>query len=323
MKDQILELLLSSDDFLSGEAISNRVGISRTAVWKYIQKLKQEGYRIESITNKGYRIIENPEGFVAEELKYMLKGCSLIDDILVFDSIDSTNQEAKRRANELNTALLIAEEQTQGKGRRGRQWISEHGTGIFMSLLLRPKISPVYASCLTLLAGLATQRAINTITGLDVKIKWPNDLVINGKKVCGILTEMSAEMEQIHYVVIGIGMNVNYTSISTEIKDIASSLSVEGEKTYSRKQLVQETIKQFESLYEGFLTNQSLNYVVEDYNSVCVNVGKDVKVDMKDGALVGKALGINESGSLLIDVDGKIEEISSGEVSVRGLYGYV
>lgn len=326
MKENVLKQLTEATDFISGEEMSKILGVSRTAIWKQIQKLKDEGYTIVSITNKGYKISFVPDLFHVSELKQLLKECQLIDDVFVYESIDSTNKEAKRVAMEgkVTSALLISEEQTLGIGRRGRTWVSQPGIGIYMSLLLKPPIKPLNASMMTLIAGLAVCRAVAELTQLKCQIKWPNDLVLNSKKFCGILTEMSSEMDYINYVVIGIGINVNNTAFDEAIEQIATSLSIEGGRTYSRKEIVAKIVLHFESLYQNFIETESLGFMLEAYNQACINVGRMVKVEINGKAVIGQSLRVEEDGALVIQTEDDQElKIHSGEVSVRGLYGYV
>jgi BirA family biotin operon repressor/biotin-[acetyl-CoA-carboxylase] ligase len=325
MKEKILALLLETDGFISGEEMSRRLNVSRTAIWKNIKKLKEDGYQIESITNKGYRLKGTPDKLVSEEIKFLLNS-QLIQEVFVYDTIDSTNTEAKRQASKgaFSTALFIAEEQTAGKGRRGKTWISKKGNSLYMSLLLKPIIQPQNAAKLTLVAGLAVNQSIKNITKLDSYIKWPNDIVVNQKKVCGILTEMNSEIDFVNYVVIGIGINVNNESFDEEIGKVATSLKIEGQAIYSRKKILVEIINNFSRLYEAFERTESLKFIEEEYNKNCINVNRNVKVISRDITIIGNAIGINEEGLLLVESkEGDLIEVNAGEVSVRGLYGYV
>nr|MDA3846047.1 biotin--[acetyl-CoA-carboxylase] ligase [Vallitaleaceae bacterium] len=226
-KNNIIEVLTHREDYISGEVISDEMGISRAAVWKHIKRLKEEGYKIASVRNKGYKLIAYPEQFVSAEIMDAIMDLNLVEQVITLDTIDSTNIEAKRLASVYPSQqmLIISEEQTAGVGRRGRVWQSQKGQGIYMSFLLRPELEPKHASKLTLLAGLAVSGAIRELTGLESYIKWPNDIVVNQKKVAGILTEMSTEMNEIRYLVIGIGINVGQQSFEPEISQVATSLS--------------------------------------------------------------------------------------------------
>lgn len=326
MSKNVLELLIKADGFVSGEEMSKVLSVSRTAIWKQIKKLKDEGYEIESVNNKGYRVINYPDKFVVDELAYLLENSSLVEEIYVYDTIDSTNKEAKRMATsgKINTAVFIAEEQTVGKGRRGRTWVSPKGTGIYMSLLLRPNINPNNASMLTLIAGLAVSKAISLVTSLECMIKWPNDLVLNNKKVCGILTEMSSEIDYVNYVIVGIGMNINLDMIDKELEDKATSLKIEGNEIYNRKSILVHTIKEFEKLYQQFLKTESLDFILDEYNARCINIGKKVKIENKAEVIIAQTKAVTSKGALLVETENnELMSIQSGEVSVRGLYGYV
>lgn len=246
--------------------------------------------------------------------------------IILLDETDSTNLEAKRHQDEdsSNGMVFIAEQQNQGRGRLGRSWVSPKETGIWMSILLKPEFSPESASQITLLAALAAADAVRTVTGLDCQIKWPNDLVVNGKKVCGILTEMGASEDRIQYLVTGIGINVNTEYFPEEIREMASSLKIEGGSSYIREDIVAELLNHFEFYYEEFSKTTSLKNMVNYYNSILINKGKKVKIVGNPTTDIGEALGIDETGRLLVRMDdGEERAIVSGEVSVRGLYGYV
>ncbi len=325
MKEKVLRLLIEADDFLSGEDISKSLGVSRTAIWKHINKLKQEGYLIEAVTNKGYKISLQNDILNGVELASLIKETGLIRDVLVYEQIDSTNKEAKRKGMEgRGNLLIISEEQLSGSGRRGKGWVSAKNTGIYMTMLLKPDLTPSQGAMLTLIAGIAVLRAIKKHTDMDCKIKWPNDIVLNNKKICGILTEMSSEIDFINYLVIGIGINVNQSSMEEDIKKIGTSLRLEGGQEYSRKQLIIQVIEEFTPLYNKYLEDKSLDFIIEEYNRDCINIGKIVKIEENKNIYLGKALMVNNEGELIVELEDKtIKTISSGEVSVRGLYGYV
>lgn len=326
MKEKILKILTEATDHISGETLSKELGVSRTAVWKSINKLKDEGYQIDSIRNKGYRLERNTTELVTDAVRLALPEGSIFETVKVYDTIDSTNTEAKRlwQSGHRGPALIIASEQTQGKGRRGRRWLSPKGECIAVTMLLMPDIPPTHASMLTLIAGLSVCRAVEELTGLHTMIKWPNDLVLGQKKVCGILTEMSAEMDFVHYVLVGTGINVNQMVFDDEIRGIATSLAAEYGKEISRPALIGAVVGAFEELYEVFVREKNLTFMLEDYNKHCINVGRELKVITRQEELIGTGLGINPSGELQIKLkDGTITQVNAGEVSVRGLYGYI
>ena len=326
MKEQIIRFLQTSDGFVSGQEICNALGISRTAVWKYMNALREEGYEIESVTRKGYRLLQSPDLLRFQEIKAAIPGGLLGGEIRVFDTIDSTNEEAKRAAlsGAPDGSLYVADNQSKGKGRRGRNWVSPKGKDIFFTLLLRPDLAPEDASMLTLVAALAGVNAAGRYTGADFQIKWPNDIIINGKKICGILTEMSLEMSEIDYVIVGIGWNLNRTEFDEDIKSMASSVLLETGHPVNRAGFLAVFVEEFMALYSRFLEQRDLGFCMGDYNRRLINIGREVKVIQKQEEFIYLSKGINERGELLVeDKQGNQKTILSGEVSVRGLYGYV
>ena len=326
MKGEILKLLKETDGYVSGQELCRRFGVSRTAVWKVINQLKEEGYEIEAVRNRGYALKGAGDVLSEAELLSCLKTEWAGGRIVYFDATDSTNAQAKRlaEAHAPHGTLVVSDRQDGGKGRRGRSWASPSGVGIWMSLILRPEIAPSSASMLTLAAALAVREGIQEETGLSPLIKWPNDLVLNGKKICGILTEMSTELMEIQYVITGIGINVNQREFPPEIRDTATSLSLEAGRSFRRSSLIAAILKAFEKDYTAFLKTGDLSLLLEEYNACLVNRGKEVCILDPSGEYRAVAEGIDESGSLLVTLpDGTRREIISGEVSVRGIYGYV
>lgn len=326
MRKEILRLLRQSEGYVSGQELCNRFGVSRTAVWKVMNQLKDAGYQIEAQSNKGYHIVSAPDVMDEAELNSIRKtdwaGCQ----IQYFEEIDSTNTKAKELAEKgyPSGTLVVSDKQTSGRGRRGRSWESPSRSGIFMTLMIKPEINPNNASMLTLVAALAVARAISEVSGLEAQIKWPNDIVVNGKKVCGILTEMSAQFDYINHIVIGIGINVHNESFPEEISHMASSLLLASEgKHFHRADIIEKTLEYFEIYYAKFLETEDLSKLVEEYDALLVNRLKNVKVlDPKD-PFEGKAMGITKTGELIVDTWESRKLVSSGEVSVRGIYGYV
>lgn len=318
MRNKILNILSAAGTYVSGEEISRRLGISRAAVWKHIKKLKEDGYAISSVTNKGYMLTGAPQMLSAQAIEPMLTTRFAARNIKCMEETDSTNEEAKRCRTMPDGSLFIAEMQTAGKGRRGKGWEAPKGSGIYMSILLKPEISPESVSQLTLVAGMAVCRAI----GGNAGIKWPNDIVIGSRKVCGILTEMSAEPECVNYVVCGIGINVNTPSFPEELSERATSLFLETGETHSRAELIAAVMNEFEPLYEGFLRGGFVG-LREEYCRLCVNTGKVVQVICRGETTIGTAVDVDENGGLVVDTENGRISITSGEVSVRGIYGYV
>ncbi len=326
MKTAILSCLKKRNGFISGEQLSNELGVSRTAVWKVINQLREEGYEIESVTRKGYRLTCDADRITAEEIGLYNKSVWAGREVEYFEVTDSTNVRIHEfaRQGRKNGLLAVCEEQTLGRGRRGRTWISPPGTGIWMSLLLRPRIEPQKASMVTIVTALALARAIDEMTDLHPQIKWPNDVIVGGRKVSGILTEMSADMDEVHYIVVGIGINANTEVFDPAIEEMATSLYLAGGKKIERARLIAAFCEQFERLYEAFLISGDLWKIKKEYESYLVNIGREVKIIKNREEKIRTALGINEVGELIVeDRAGKKETVMSGEVSVRGLYGYV
>ena len=326
MKEEILRLLRSADGYISGQELCNRFGVSRTAVWKAINQLKEAGYEIEAQQNKGYRLMAAPDLMTEAEIKSLMHTEWVAKEVLYFDTIDSTNTKAQELAEKgyPSGTLVVADKQESGKGRRGRSWVSPSGTGIFMTLMIKTDINPNNASMLTLVAALAVAKAITSVTGEEALIKWPNDIVVNGKKVCGILTEMNAQFDYINHIVVGIGINVHNESFPEEISQMASSLMIEaGGKRFHRAQIIAETMSYFEQYYDTFLKTQDLSALVREYDELLVNMNKAVRVLDPKEPFDGKAMGITPKGELIVDTWESRKLVSSGEVSVRGIYGYV
>ena len=330
MKAEILKLLREADGYVSGQQLCEKFGVSRTAVWKVIRQLQEEGYQVEAVRNKGYHIVDSPDVMTKEELDSLMDTQWAGRNIVYYDSVDSTNLRIKQMGDEgaPEGTLAVADKQTAGRGRRGRSWDSPSGSSIYMSLLLRPKIEPDQAPMLTLVMALSVAEGImdcgDSCGNQEVKIKWPNDIVYQGKKLCGILTEMSADMDQIHYVIVGIGINVQMTDFPKEIQNTATSLKLVTGKTLLRNELLAKVLEEFEVLYEQFVSAESLKNLKAEYESRLANKDNRVNVLAPSGAWQGICLGIKEDGALLVQrEDGKVEEVIAGEVSVRGIYGYV
>ena len=295
-------------------------------MWKAINQLKEAGYEIEAQQNKGYRLKAAPDLMTEAEIKSLMHTDWVAKEVLYFDTIDSTNTKAQELAEKgyPSGTLVVADKQESGKGRRGRSWVSPSGTGIFMTLMIKPDINPNNASMLTLVAALAVAKAITSVTGEEAMIKWPNDIVVNGKKVCGILTEMNAQFDYINHIVVGIGINVHNESFPEEISQMASSLMIEaGGKRFHRAQIIAETMSYFEQYYDTFLKTQDLSALVREYDKLLVNRNKSVRVLDPKEPFDGKAMGITPKGELIVDTWESRKLVSSGEVSVRGIYGYV
>lgn len=328
MKEKILDLLKTNgNEYISGQYISELLGITRSAIWKYINSLKEEGYIIESVSRRGYKLIQSPDILTPDEIKPKLNTKFIGHNIIHFDTINSTNIKAKELAasGESDGTVIISEEQTAGKGRLGRQWVSPKGKGIWMSIILRPDMDPIHASKVTLIGAAAVFNALSALN-ISALIKWPNDLVINNKKTCGILTEMSAELNQIHYLVMGIGINVNLNEedFPIQMRSIATSLKSVSGIDIDRKALIADILNNFEILYTEFIQTNSIVTSVEICKKNSIFIGKDVKIIKFDKEFIAKAIDLDNEGQLIIEhSDGTIETVFSGEISMRGLYGYI
>ena len=326
MKTEILRYLKEADGYISGQELCERFQVSRTAVWKVVRQLEAEGYEIEAVRNRGYRLKTAGDILSQAEILSSIRGSWAGREILYLDEVDSTNTAAKKAAENgaVHGTLVVSERQTGGKGRRGRAWDSPRGTGIFMTLILRPNMAPVHASMLTLVAALAVADGIRDCTGAESLIKWPNDIVMSGKKICGILTEMSADPDCINYVAVGIGINVNMEEFPEEIRGVAASIFTETGKKTKRSLLISAVMAAFERYYEVFMKTTDMSGLLEDYNGKLANCGRTVRVLDPAGEYSGTAIGIDREGELLVEMeDTTVRRVLSGEVSVRGIYGYV
>lgn len=322
MQKKVLDLLKAADGFISGEDISRQLGVTRTSVWKAITALRKEGYVVESVTNRGYCLREVPDLLNVAQITEGLKTSVLGRTVVALPVVDSTNNEAKRQAvkGAAHGTLFVTEQQTGGKGRLGRSWESPSRQGICMSLLLRPQISPYEVTRITLLAGLAVCRAIRALTPCPAMIKWPNDVIIGRKKVCGILTEMAAETERVHYVVTGIGINVNTPSFPEQLHQKATSLYLETGNLYFRAALLQQILYEFELCYDAYLTDATAD-LLTPYKELCATLGRKIGFTRNGKMLIATAVDISHRGGLLVKLEnGKKLEIHSGEVTVQGIY---
>ena len=331
-KADILALLRNSEDYVSGQQLCDRFGVTRTAVWKAVNQLKEDGYRIESVPRKGYRLVESPEDILSvSEIASRLTTKWAGRKLYYYDVTGSTNNDAKRLAEEgtPHGTVVVADIQNAGKGRRGRAWQTLQGTALSFTLLLRPEFAPDKASMITLVMALSAAEAVEEMTDAAVTIKWPNDIVVNKKKICGMLTEMTMtpEMDEIQYIVVGAGINVNNSSpdeFQEEIRETATSLRIETGRQFSRAELLKRILVRFEDNYETFLKTLDLSSLQESYQRHLQGVGSEVRVLDPAGEYTGISQGINEQGELIVfKENGEKVQVYAGEVSVRGLYGYV
>lgn len=326
MKNEIIKLLKDCPDYLSGQVLCEHFGVSRTAIWKAIRQLQVQGYDIEAVRNRGYRLKNLQDVLNQKELEDRLKLKWIAKPVYFKEETGSTNNDVKLLAENgaPHGTMVTAAMQSAGKGRRDRVWKSPAGTTIAMSVLLRPKLGPDLASMVTLIQAHAIVLAIEEVCGLQAQIKWPNDVVVNGRKVCGILTEMSVSMGEIDYVIVGSGINVNMDEFPEELSEVATSLKLACGHPVSRLQLIESILTHFEQEYDRFEACGDLSFLKESYEAHMVNKDREVRVLDPKEPFEGIARGINTHGELLVEKgDGTIEAIYAGEVSVRGLYGYV
>jgi BirA family biotin operon repressor/biotin-[acetyl-CoA-carboxylase] ligase len=329
LRDEILGILMSSRDrYISGEVVSQKLGVTRAAVWKHIKRLKDEGFLIDSVPNRGYRLNGWPDRLESAVLKGLLHTEEIGRCLEVHSTIDSTNIRCKELAlkGAPHGTLILAEEQQRGRGRLGRTWVSPEGTGLWMSLLLRPALVPSQAFRITMVAALAVARAIKNTSCVEAGIKWPNDIIMGGRKVCGILTEVQVEPEMVQYAVVGIGVNVNNEagSFPHELVDTAGSLRMATGVYTDRMLLASSILDLFEDLYLKYCNNGGSG-LVEEYRKASLTIGRMVRVSTPAGDFFeGKAEDFEEDGSLLVRLDdGSVKKVYSGDVSLRGVAGYI
>src|SRR6266446_5484933 len=303
---------------ISGARVAREIGVSRSTVWKWVERLRELGVRVKGHPRSGYFLERVPDILTADMLRQRLKGGLFGKRIYHFLKVDSTNRVALElgHAGEPEGAVILGEEQTAGRGRAGRKWHSERAAGIYVTLLLRPKLAPVQAPLLTMMAGLSAHSAVQALTGLVVDLKWPNDLLIQGKKVGGILTEMHAEPNQVRFVIVGIGLNVNQEKFPGELANIATSLRVETGKPQSRMELLVRLLREFESDYNRFV-REGVAGVIARFESVSSYAkGKRVRVTSGTESYSGTTAGLGPEGLLQVErEDGRITAVISGDVT--------
>jgi len=314
IKDKILEKLIKNKGkSISGEQLASELSVSRTAIWKHIKVLKDEGYMINSSTNIGYSLNETPDMLTSGEIKAGLRTKVIGKDIKYFKETESTNIIAREIASSVGEGtVVIAESQTSGRGRLGRKWISPEG-GIWLSIILKPRIEPVYAPRITLLAGVSVAKTMQGF-GLPAKIKWPNDILVNGKKVCGILTEIGAEVDIIDYLVVGIGIdaNVDTSTFPEEYRDNSTSLEKEMGHKINRVEFVQKLLEEFEALYTKF-QKDGFSQILEEWRNMSATIGQWVKITAQMRTIYGEAIGVDNEGALIVETgEGHLEKIVAG-----------
>jgi len=314
MEEEILRILKESKgEYVSGEEFSKRLNVTRASIWKYMEELRHIGYEIEAQPHLGYRLIGIPDKLLAHEIMWDLKTKIIGRKVYSYENIDSTNDTAYELAEEgaKEGTVIVAEQQRKGKGRIGRKWTSPKG-GIYISLILRPKLMPTEVSKLTLIAAVSVAQAIRGTTGLRCLIKWPNDILIGRNKLCGILTELKAEQDATSFIVLGIGVNVN-TKASLLPKN-ATSICRELGREISKIDLTRLILEELENHYFVFRQG-SFKAVIDEWKNLSAIFGRRVKVTAKTQTVEGQAIDIDEEGALIVRLDnGLHERILAGDV---------
>lgn len=326
MRTEILRILREkAPNPVSGQDLADSLGITRTAVWKHIQSLKKLGYQIEAFTKKGYVLTGAPDKLLPEEIGAVLHTKMIGRHICYQESVQSTNEILKKMAiaGAEDGTLCTAEEQTGGKGRLSRGWFSPYGKGLWFSLLLKPSFLPQEAPKMTLLSAVAVVRAIREVCDVKAEIKWPNDVLLEGKKLVGILTEMSAEFGHINYLVVGIGINVCVPRemVPENLRDSAISITDVSKKNFTRVELLGKVLDYMEEYYDIAL-KEGFGPILTQWRQYSATLGRMVKVISPDKTYTGKAVDIDKNGALLVKKhDGTVETVLAGDVSIRPAKG--
>jgi BirA family biotin operon repressor/biotin-[acetyl-CoA-carboxylase] ligase len=322
MDEEILRVLREcSSGFLSGEEISRRLKVTRTAIWKRMEQLRSLGYEIKATPRAGYRLIRSPDLLIPSEVNPLLETKWIGKTIHFFETVDSTNTKAYELAlrGAREGEVVLAESQKKGRGRLGRQWFSPSFSNLYLSVILRPKIPPHQASLITLMAAVATADALRKFSGLDPRIKWPNDILLNDRKVAGLLNEIHSEADRIHFVILGIGINLNMDAsmVSKEIRSRATSLKKEMGQTISRKEFLKTLLGELETWYEVFLKEGGTT-ILKAWRDRAQIQGKPVNVTSFGETLKGVAIDIDSDGALILETEtGERKRVVAGDVEYR------
>lgn len=318
---QIINRLSKAGDFLSGEELSRDFGMTRSAVWKHIRLLRAEGYHVDAVTGRGYRLSGLTGRPVEAEVTPFLTGQRFGRNLFYHSVTASTNLLAKALANDGSPegSVVVADSQTGGRGRMGRIWVSPSGVNLYFSLILRPGVPLIRVPQLTLLVAAAVHQALSSAAAdLVPLIKWPNDILLNGRKVCGVLCEMQSEPDLTHFVVVGIGINVNQSLMPSELQDMATSLFLETGRLFSRPELLASVLNHFEPLYDAWLLQDDLGFILPYLERYSLLQSKQVTIDQFKRKVSGKVAGISRGGELKVESsDGQVLFISSGEAHLR------
>lgn len=318
IRQQLVQYLLNHPDYVSGEMLSRKLNVSRTAIWKHIEELRKEGYKIEAVRKQGYKLLAEPHDLSPSAITSRLSTQWLGQTLYYFPVISSTQTEAHRLAQEGTPSgtVVVANAQEKGKGRFGRFWHSPSGTGLWFSFILRPTLPLNVMPQLTLLTAVAVLRGIKKVIDIPLTIKWPNDLLIDGKKVAGILTELKAETDQVHYVVIGIGLNVNQREddFPEELRHLATSLAMEAGRPVSRKEVIIQVLNTWEEIYTQYV-QEGFQPVKREWEAFSSTLGKRITAKIGQGDVTGIAKGIAQDGALELEDDrGRIHKIYSAHI---------
>jgi BirA family biotin operon repressor/biotin-[acetyl-CoA-carboxylase] ligase len=316
-EEMVLAFLAEAgDDFVSGEAISDKLGLSRAAVWKHVNGLRAQGYRIDALPARGYRLVEIPDRLTALELRPLLSTHDLGQVLHCYDVLPSTNDLAKQLAEEGggHGEVVIAESQTAGRGRRGRAWVSPPQKSLYLSVIIRPDLPPQRASEMTLVASVALCEAVRH-AGVNAVIKWPNDVLVDGRKLAGILVEMAAEMDRVQWLVIGMGVNLNLATgdLPEDLRDIATSVAAERGEPVPRALFTAALLGGLEEWLDRH-SAEGFGAVREAWRSLSGTLGREVRVSLGDGEVTGVAEDIDESGALLVRGASGLTRVVAGEV---------
>jgi BirA family transcriptional regulator, biotin operon repressor / biotin---[acetyl-CoA-carboxylase] ligase len=317
MEERIIEIFRKSKtDFISGEDISHKLNVSRTAIWKHIEKLRGMGYEFDAVPHLGYRLKKSPDRLYPFEIYPMLGNHIIGREILYYNELDSTNVTAYNLAQGKikEGFIVIAEKQNKGKGRLSRHWSSPKGKGIYLSIILKPEMTPFQAPCITLMAAVSVVQAIREVSDVQAYIKWPNDIIIKEKKIAGILTEMEAESDEIKFLVLGIGINVN--TRHSDIPNTATSLLQETGRHASRKELFITLLKKLERNYKE-IKESGFSGIRLEWKNFSATIGKRVRANCMHKAIEGTAVDIDTDGALKIRLDnGFHEKIFAGDLVI-------
>lgn len=318
MEEKILIELKKATDYLSGETLSSNLMVSRAAIWKHIKNLKAKGYIIEGISNKGYKLVSTPDVINSNEVSELLTTTHLGGHIIHLDTINSTNTKAKELASTgaVDGTVIISEIQESGSGRFKRVWESPKG-GIWFSMILRPNIVPTECTKVTQITAAAMYTTLSSL-GIPVEIKWPNDIVLNNKKLCGILTELKCDLETVDYLVVGIGLNVNIENFEDDIRSIATSLKIEFNRDFNRTEIISSFLNTFEGLYNKFVNSGDISETIAICREHSNLFGKRAKLITCNNEEAITCLRLSDEGNLIVkDSQGNEKAVFSGEITFK------